>query len=94
MLEDLDLGEAEAIALAKELHAEWLLIDETKGRTIAKNAGLQIIGLLGVLLAAKEKGLITEVKLYLEKLITKAKFRISPELYTRVLQLANENESS
>ena len=44
LLGDLDLGEAEAIILAKNLHADWLLVDETKGRKIAKNMGLQIVG--------------------------------------------------
>ncbi|MDQ6762746.1 MAG: DNA-binding protein [Bacteroidota bacterium] len=46
LLSDLDLGEAKAIVLANEMHADWLLIDETKGRKIAKDAGLQTIGLL------------------------------------------------
>ena len=52
----LDLGESEAIVLAKELDM-ILLIDEKKGRNIAKNMGLEIIGLLGVLIlnVRKEK---------------------------------------
>lgn len=90
LLGDLDLGEAEAIVLAKNLHADWLLIDETKGRKTAKDMGLQIVGLLGVLLLAKKEGLIHEVKSYLEKLITKTKFRMTQELFDEVLVLAGE----
>jgi len=53
---ELDEGEAEAIALAKTIHADLLLIDELKGRKIAKEEGLKIVGVLGVLLDAKEMG--------------------------------------
>jgi uncharacterized protein len=90
LLLDLDLGEAEAIVLAKNINADWLLIDETKGRAIAKKSGLQTIGLLGVFLFAKNEGIINEVKPYVELLITKAKFRIKQELFDRILLLANE----
>jgi len=53
----LDKGESEAIVLAKELGL-ILLIDEKKGRGIAKNMGLDIIGLLGVLILNVKKSLI------------------------------------
>src|SRR5205809_6670839 len=43
-----DRGEAEAIALAQELRANWLLIDERKGRRLAKEAGVRVLGLVGV----------------------------------------------
>ncbi len=51
-------GEAEAISLAKELHADAVLIDERKGTRVAQRMGLTVTGTLGVLVAASQKGLI------------------------------------
>ena len=90
LLIDLDRGEAEAIVLAESMHADWLLIDETKGRNIAKLHGLRIVGLLGILLLAKEKRLISNVKPLITELIIKAKFRIDDGLYHKVISLAQE----
>jgi uncharacterized protein len=52
----LDRGESEAIALAIELQAEWTILDEREGRRIAKSLGLNVTGILGVLLRAKQVG--------------------------------------
>lgn len=48
----LDRGEAEAIALALELQADWTLLDERDGRKVAKSLGLKVTGVLGILLRA------------------------------------------
>jgi len=48
-----DAGEAEAIELARELHADQLLMDERKGRRLAVQEGIPVIGLLGVVLLAR-----------------------------------------
>jgi len=77
LLAELDLGEAEAIILAKELKADELLIDETAGRRIAAREGVNVIGLLGVLLEAKGRGIISSVRQIAEELETKAGFRLS-----------------
>ena len=87
---NLDIGEAEAIALALELKADELLIDERLGRREAVRLGLSITGFLGVLLIAKNRGLISKVQPIIDALILQANFRISRQLYEEVLQTANE----
>ncbi len=87
---ELDRGEAEAIALALELKAEMLIIDELKGRNRAELAGLKIIGLLGTLIEAKKRNLIEAVKPLMEDLVDKAGFKIHPILYQRVLKISGE----
>jgi uncharacterized protein len=87
---ELDAGEAQAIALAIELKAELLLLDERRGRAIAARLNLNIVGLLGALIEAKHRGLLATVKPLLDDLIAKAGFWISNELYNRVLQAAGE----
>jgi uncharacterized protein len=83
---ELDEGEAEAIALAIELKADRLLIDERLGRSVATRYKLKITGLLGILTAAKVSRLIPSVKPVLDNLIEQAGFRVSRELYARTLQ--------
>jgi predicted nucleic acid-binding protein len=86
----LDAGEANAIALALELQADDLLIDERLGRQEAIRLGLSIIGILGILLVAKQRNLIPHVQPVMDTLINKAGFRVSPQLYKQVLVLAQE----
>ncbi|ARI81886.1 DUF3368 domain-containing protein [Microcystis aeruginosa] len=86
----LDAGEANAIALALELQADDLLIDERLGRQEALRLGLSIIGILGILLVAKQRSLIPQVQPVMDTLISQAGFRVSPQLYQRVLALAEE----
>ncbi len=90
LLERLDKGEAESIALAIYLHADFLLIDETIGRAIAENMGLKIVGLLGILIKAKAEGIIASVKPLVDDLIYKAGFYIHRDLYDKVIHLSNE----
>jgi len=87
----LDKGEAESIALAIQLQADYLLIDEMKGRHIAEEMGLKIVGLLGILVKAKQENVIVLVKPILERLIEEAGFRIHISLYNRILEVAGEN---
>ncbi len=50
LMSELDLGEAESIALAVEKSASYLIIDELKGRKIAERLGLRVVGILGILI--------------------------------------------
>ncbi len=88
--ENIDLGEAEAIILALELKADLLLMDERRGRAVAMSYGLQVTGLLGVLLQAKGNRLIPAVKPLMEQLIEQADFRVSNHLYATILEFAGE----
>ena len=86
----INLGEAEAIALAIEVNAARLLIDERLGRKAAVNRKLRITGVFGILLTAKQQGLIAAIKPVMDDLVTKANFRVSSQLYAEVLMAANE----
>ena len=77
----LDRGEAEAIVLALELNAEFLIIDESPGRAIARQYGINIIGVLGVLLEAKRQGAIVAVKPLMDQLIGQVEFWVSRQVY-------------
>lgn len=86
----LDPGESESVALAIEIRADYLLIDEKKGRKIAREYGLNITGLLGILKRAKTKKYIKKVQPILEELIIKGGFRIHPTLYQEILKDVGE----
>lgn len=86
----LDLGESEAIALALEVHADAVLIDEEEGRKIATERGFEIIGTLGILLRAKASGHIPEIRPLIRGLKDDFGFFISTQLEIHVLRLAGE----
>ena len=65
-------------------------MDEQLGRQVASDYGLKFIGVLGILVEAKRRGLIPSVKLILDDLIAKAEFWVSQQLYARTLQAAGE----
>lgn len=85
-----DEGEAEAIVLAKEIKADELLMDETDGRRVAVQEGLRIIGLLGVLLEAKERGFIPSVRQLTAELENTATFHVSDAIKEIIFRSAGE----
>jgi predicted nucleic acid-binding protein len=85
----LDRGESEAIVLAKNINADLIIIDERKARRIAKDVGLKVTGTLGILVEAKQQGLIKELESLLDELMDN-NIRISKKLYMEILNLVEE----
>lgn len=88
----LDRGESEAIVLALEVNAKAILVDERAARSVAASMGLAVIGALGTLSRAKEKGLIAAVTPLMDELIEELDFRVSESLYREVQQTAGETD--
>jgi predicted nucleic acid-binding protein len=89
LLADLDRGEAEVIALAQELGADLVIIDERLARRHAERIGLTLTGTLGVLLRAKERGFVRAIGPLMEDL-RRGGIRLSDRLVQEALELAGE----
>ena len=87
---ELDQGESEAIALALQMQADWLLLDEREGRRVAKSLGIKVTGVLGVLLRARREGQLPSLAEALGQLRVQAGFRVAPELETELLRQGGE----
>lgn len=85
----LDQGEAEVLTLAEEREARLVVIDERRGRRFAERMGIPLTGTLGILLLAKEAGLIESVSAWLAKLQEAGLF-LAPSLIQRALDIAGE----
>lgn len=85
---ELDEGEIQAMALAKKLNA-LVLMDEAHGRRIATSASVKLIGTLGVLLSAKKKGLIKDIRPIAAQMIQEG-YSLSATVVEFALQQAGE----
>ena len=85
----LDPGEAEAIVLALQERTRFLLIDDARGRAVARRRGVAVVGVAGALLAAKASGALAAVGPQLEEL-SRVGYRLSGELVAAVLERAGE----
>ena len=89
LLDEMDLGEVETIILASEMNADWVLMDEKKGRRKLAQLNIPKIGTLGILLKARQLGLIPLLKPEIEDL-QRTGFSISPLVVEQVLEIAGE----
>lgn len=90
---DLHKGEAETIALALELGADLVLLDEREGRHAAQRLELRVAGVVGVLLDAKSQSAVDAIRPHLDALRQKAGFYLAERVYRAALALAGESES-
>jgi predicted nucleic acid-binding protein len=86
---DLDPGESEAIALAVEINAELVILDERDARETAEIYSLKKTGFIGILMKAKKQGFIDSVKKYLDQAIARG-FWINELLYHSIIEKLNE----
>jgi predicted nucleic acid-binding protein len=84
-----DKGESSAMALSLEIKNSLLIIDDYKARKLAKTLGINYTGTIGILILAKNKGIISSIKPVLEQ-IKATNFRISAELELQALIEAKE----
>lgn len=89
LLPDLDRGEAEVLALAQELRADLVVIDERLARKYARRLKLKLTGTLGILLQAKRRGFVPTIKPLIERLV-QGGIRLGDDVITEALQLADE----
>jgi predicted nucleic acid-binding protein len=90
---DLDRGEAETIALALELKADLVLLDEREGLRAARRLGLHVVGVVGILLDAKACGAVKAVRPHLDALRQTAGFYLNDAVYDHALSLACESDA-
>lgn len=89
---ELDEGEAEAIALAIEVKADIIFLDEPEARRVAEFQGLSKAGVVGILLRAKLEGKIPSLRAEFDKLRHEHGFRLSEAIYRQVLQEVGEED--
>lgn len=89
-ISELHAGEAQALALAIEVGATHLLIDESQGRKMARAAGLVPLGVLGLLVRAKKAGIVQNVGPLVDRLRTEIRFHVSQAVQEAALREAGE----
>ena len=86
---DLDEGEESSIALSLEIDNSIMIIDDLKGRKIAEKLNLKYSGTFGLILKAKQAGIIDSVKPILDK-VKKTNIRFSEKIFKLIIEQAGE----
>lgn len=89
LISDLGAGESEVLILALEIPGATVILDDILARRVADPLNVRLTGTLGLLLNAKQAGLISQVRPLLEQLQA-LRFRLSSATYQAVLKLAGE----
>lgn len=92
--QSLDKGEAEAIALALQERVEMVLLDETEARTVAAQLGLSRTGVVGILIRAKQKGIIRSLRMELNRLQTQGGFWLSEQVFRAAIEAVGESDDA
>jgi predicted nucleic acid-binding protein len=85
----LHVGETAALHLARTINPDFLLMDERAGRAVARQMGLKTLGVLGLLVEAKRRGLVPSLEPLIDRLRREADFWISPQLEKSILFAAS-----
>lgn len=86
----LDPGEAQALLLAEQLHLP-VLMDERKGRREARRTGVEVVGTGALIVAAKRRGMVEEVRPLLDSLVQQG-YRLSDRLQKALLEMSGETQ--
>lgn len=89
---DLHEGESETIALAVQLNADVVFLDESEARRTARVYGLNITGVIGILIRAKREGRIPSLREELDRLRNDAGFWIGDDVYRKALHASGEDQ--
>ncbi len=90
---ELDAGEAEAIVLTRQEQVDVILLDEKEARRVARRLGMRVLGTVGLLIWARQHGLITSLSTQLKALQQEGGFRLSEDLYLEALRRVGEVDS-
>lgn len=83
------LGEAEAIVLTREIEADAAVLDDATARRLAEQEGCRVVGLLGLLVVGKQRGLFSSINPLLDAMRNSG-FFVGDKLYTTILQQVAE----
>jgi predicted nucleic acid-binding protein len=89
LIADLGPGESEVLALATNHPSALVILDDKLARRVAEMQGFRLTGTAGVLLRAKQKGLVPALKPVIERLLD-LDFRLKPDLVKATLKLGGE----